>query len=85
MSVPPTLLVVKVPVVLTSPAPLSAMVLFDVRLTPPLPELSVPVTLIAPVLFTLALPAPPSLSAMMVNGAALLVRAMLPLVLLLPL
>ena len=79
---PDTELVVKRPVVLTRPAPLSVIeadVPRAVRLTAPLPAaVIVPVTAIVPVLFTETLPPTDWLILVIVSGAAVLVRAILP-------
>ena len=51
---------VSVPVVATSPAPDSVIVLVEVTFTPPVPELTVPVMLTGPVFVSVTLPVPPS-------------------------
>jgi len=81
---PVTELVVKVPLVLIKPSAFgnSARGTDCVRFTAPLPAAaSVPVMLIAPVLFIVSVP-PPDCSCGMVSVVAVLVSAILPLVLL---
>src|SRR5262249_37370931 len=79
----PAELVVRVPVVLTRPEPDSERAPLLVRLTaPPLPADTVPVRLIAPVLFTVTLPPPAWLIPVTVRVIAVLVREMLPTVVL---
>src|SRR5207302_7761477 len=80
-AVPPTELVVSVPVVLTKPAPPSLSAPEPVRVTaPPPPAVTDPVSASAPVLFTVTLPPPLSLILVSVSGAAVFVRLTFPLV-----
>src|SRR5205807_615917 len=80
--VPPTEVMVSVPVVLSRPAPDSLMMALLVRLMGPGPPDTVPVMLIAPVLPTVTLPPPVSLMLPRVSGLAVLVSLLLPLELL---
>jgi len=68
-----------------APEPDSAIVLELVKLVLPVPELIAPVIDIAPVLPITTLPPPLSLMPVMVNGAAVFVNAILPLVIFVPL
>ena len=77
---PPTDEVVNVPLPFINPAPLSAIVLFDVNDVVPAPSANVPVMLIAPVLPTMTLPPPVCEILASVKGAAVFVNAMFPLV-----
>jgi hypothetical protein len=73
--VPPTELVVRVPVVVTRPAPVSPTVLDEVRLTPPPPPADmVPATERAPVLLIITLPPPVWFTPITVSGAAVFVN-----------
>ena len=82
--VPPTELVVRVPVVFTIPATLSVIAPaapVAVRFTAPPPAAAiVPVMLSAPALFTVTLPPPVLLMPVTVSGLAVLVNDTLPLV-----
>ena len=82
--VPETALVVNKPVVLISPAPLSAIApVVSIRLTaPPLAAANVPVMLTAPALFTVIEPPPELLIEPSAKVVTVLVRLMLPLVIL---
>src|SRR6185437_15240280 len=77
--VPPTELVVSVPVVLISPEPFSEIAPVSVSVTFPAPALTVPVIVVPPALFTATVPPPVWLIPVVVSAAPF-VRLMLPLV-----